>query len=266
MLCKVCCQETAEFGTAIVLSQHTVRYYRCKECSFIQTEEPYWLDEAYSEAITASDFGIATRNLWMARVTQAIILTFFNNRGKFLDYGGGPGLLVRLMRDAAFDFYRKDKYSSNLFARGFEGEEERRQQYELLTAFEVFEHLVQPYEEIAKMLQYAPSIFFSTLLLPTPTPALDRWWYYGREHGQHVALYSQQSLEALAVRLGVNFYTNGRSLHLLSAKQISPRLFRLVANYSAAALYSPLTLPRRLFLRQTLPRTEYLRLIGPPQR
>jgi hypothetical protein len=250
----------------MVLGHHAVQYYRCKGCGFVQTEEPYWLDEAYSEAITASDIGIATRNLWMARVTQAVILAFFNSRGKFLDYGGGPGLLVRLMRDAAFDFYRADKYSPNLFARGFEVEAVGRQQYELLTAFEVFEHLVQPYEEVAAMLQYAPSIFFSTLLLPTPTPALDRWWYYGPEHGQHVGLYSHRSLEALAARLGVNFYTNGRSLHLLTTKQISPRLFRLVANYGSAALASPVALPRRLFLRQTLPRDEYVHLIGPPRK
>jgi len=265
MSCKICSHEVAEFGTAIVLGQHTVRYYQCTECGFVQTEESFWLDEAYSEAITASDFGIATRNFWMARITQAIILTFFNSRSKFIDYGGGPGLLVRLMRDAAFDFYHADKYASNVFARGFEADEVGRQQYELLTAFEVFEHLVEPYKEVEAMLRYAPSILFSTLLMPTPAPALDRWWYYGREHGQHVALYSQRSLEVLAERFGVNFYTNGRSLHLLTAKQISPRFFRLVANYSSAALYSLLALPRRLFLRQTLPRAEYLRLIGPPQ-
>jgi len=49
--------------------------------------------------------------------------------------------------------------------------------YELVSAFEVFEHLVNPLEEIERMLRLSDSILFSTLLVPTPAPGLADWWY-----------------------------------------------------------------------------------------
>ena len=36
----------------LVLRKHDIAYHRRDECDFIQTEEPYWLDEAYSSAIS----------------------------------------------------------------------------------------------------------------------------------------------------------------------------------------------------------------------
>ena len=45
---------------------------------------------------------------------------FFKSNGSIVDYGGGYGLLVRLMRNSGFDFYRYDPYCANFFAKGFE--------------------------------------------------------------------------------------------------------------------------------------------------
>jgi hypothetical protein len=39
---------------------------------------------------------------------------------------------------------------------------------------------------------------FSTLLVPEPAPKLEDWWYYGLEHGQHIAFYTRKSLAVLA--------------------------------------------------------------------
>ncbi len=50
-------------------------------------------------------------------------------------------MFVRLMRDNGFDFYRSDRQCENLFAKGFEASLDVSPSYELLTAFEVFEHL-----------------------------------------------------------------------------------------------------------------------------
>jgi hypothetical protein len=50
---------------------------------------------------------------------------------------GGYGMFVRLMRDGGFDFHREDPLCDNLFAQGFDRQDDGT--FELVTAFEVFE-------------------------------------------------------------------------------------------------------------------------------
>lgn len=55
-------------------------------------------------------------------------------------------MLVRVTRDLGFDFYWHDKYCDNIFAKHFVANRESR--FALLTAFEVFENLVDLLSEI----------------------------------------------------------------------------------------------------------------------
>jgi hypothetical protein len=75
----------------------------------LQTEDPYWLDEAYKDPITLTDTGYMQRNINLSKMVATILLLFFDFRRKFLDYVGGYGVFVRLMRDIGFDFYWYDK-------------------------------------------------------------------------------------------------------------------------------------------------------------
>ncbi len=84
-----------------------------------------------------------------------------------MDYGGGYGLFVRIKRDAGFDFYLWDKFTPNLFAKGFESVLADRDQYELVVAFEVFDHFENPLEDIDRVLPLSRDIHFSTLLVPS---------------------------------------------------------------------------------------------------
>src|SRR5476651_2675365 len=105
---------------AKVLNKYTVKYYRCDETGFIQTEEPYWLDEAYSSAITKLDIGLPYRNINLSNSITELLVKNFDYKGIFLDYAGGYGLFTRLMRDKGFNFYNTDKYCANLFAEYFD--------------------------------------------------------------------------------------------------------------------------------------------------
>ena len=137
--CNICSSPTTLFGSATVLQKHQIKYFRCDHCGFIQTEKPYWLSEAYVESIARSDVGLIGRNIKYSKISASIISVFFNYKDRFLDYGGGNGMFVRLMRDKGFNFFWQDQYTKNQFAQGFENYVEGK--YELLTAFEVFEHL-----------------------------------------------------------------------------------------------------------------------------
>jgi hypothetical protein len=127
------------------------------------------------------------------------------------------------MRDAGFDFYRYDKYTPGIFSIGFNVD--LTNEYEVITAFEVFEHLTDPIGELKQILKSSSNILFSTRLVPDPPPKPDEWWYYGVSGGQHIALYSLKSLETIAERLGLNLYSNRINLHLLTLCKLPKYLF-----------------------------------------
>jgi 2-polyprenyl-3-methyl-5-hydroxy-6-metoxy-1,4-benzoquinol methylase len=219
--CKICNSETVLIFEATVLQKYNVKYFQCCNCDFIQTEEPYWLDESYQSAIAAVDTGIVTRNLVDCSIISKLIRIFFNPKGKFLDYGGGYGLFVRLMRDKGFDFYRYDKYSENLFARHFDlADIDVENDFELITSFEVFEHLSNPPTEISEMMKKGRSLVFSTEIIPKiKIQSVDDWWYFSPDAGQHISFYSLKSLSAIAEHMGSNLYSNGKNLHMLTYKK-----------------------------------------------
>lgn len=228
MKCKICTANTNPFGNALVLGKHLVSYFHCSTCGFIQVEEPYWLDEAYSKTITSSDIGLVGRNVQVADLTRKLILTCLEPNERFIDYGGGYGMFVRLMRDNGFQFDRYDPLCENLFSKGFDAQPGSK--YSLLTAWEVFEHLTDPLAEIERMLTFSRTLFFSTVLTPPAPKPLGDWWYYGLEHGQHVAFYSSKTLHVIADIFDLKLHFSNGAFHLLSSTDISPFLVKLTFN------------------------------------
>jgi hypothetical protein len=217
MLCNICTQTTKQIFSAKILNKYDIKYYHCEHCAFLQTEEPYWLEEAYSESINISDTGYMQRNLDLSAKLTILLSLYFDKNAKFLDYAGGYGVFVRLMRDIGFDFCWDDKFTTNLFARGFEYSGES---IEAITTFESFEHFVNPLQEIEKMLSISKNIIFSTGLLPNPIPKPEEWWYYGLDHGQHISFYSEKTFQYIAKKYNLN-YAHLNDLHLLTEKKIS---------------------------------------------
>ena len=218
MTCKICTQQPKQIFKGKILNKYDINYFYCEHCGFLQTEEPYWLEEAYNESINVSDTGYMQRNINLSQKLTILLALFFDKNGKFLDYAGGYGVFVRMMRDIGFDFYWDDKYTTNLFARGFE--HKNGGGYEAVTTFESFEHFINPMDEIESLLKISNNIIFSTELLPNPIPKPEDWWYYGLDHGQHISFYSEKTFEFIAKKYNLN-YTNLGRLHLLSEKKIS---------------------------------------------
>jgi hypothetical protein len=223
MNCKICSGKTEVYFTPEVLNKYNADFFYCRQCNFLFAGDPFWLPEAYSRAINISDTGILQRNIYFSKVTSVIINYFYNKEGKFLDYAGGYGIFTRLMRDIGFDFYWSDPYCENLLAGGFEYKDSPKGEIELITAFEVFEHLVDPLPEFQKMSELTDTIIFSTQLIPSSGPPAKDWWYYGFEHGQHVSFYSEASLENIAEKTGFHYY-KFRDLKIFSKKELDKKI------------------------------------------
>lgn len=229
MLSKITNGPTTLLFTTQVLNKYDVKYYRCNETDFIQTEEPYWLDEAYSGAFSTIDVGLPGRNNMLAETVNKILGSNFDDKGIYLDFAGGYGLFTRLMRDNGFNFYNTDKYCKNIFAQYFDlADLPEVPKFELVTAFEVFEHLPDPLSGIQEILAYSDNLLFTTELQPENLQSVNDWWYFIPEVGQHVALYTEKSLQYVADKLGYNFYTNGSTLHLFTKREFkeNPLVFK----------------------------------------
>lgn len=237
MNCKICQQPAAPFAESTILGKYKATYLRCAACGFIQVTDPIWLPEAYSYAISKLDTGIMRRNLANADFTCAAIRLLAPSSKLFLDYGGGHGTFVRMMRDRGFDFRWSDAFAQNHYARGFEHCEGTR--YDLLTSFEVLEHLLDPLKDISSMMSLADNVLVSTLVLPEPAPQPGQWWYYIPNSGQHISLYSRATLQVIAEKFGRHLVSNG-FLHLFSKTPKSDRIFRLVTRAKAAKLIGAL--------------------------
>jgi hypothetical protein len=225
MLCSICNSPARPAFSARILAKYDVSYFSCPECGFLHTEKPYWLDEAYRHTLNDEDTSVLRRNWYFADIVSSLIFSLFNRKGRFIDFGGGHGVLTRLMRDKGFDFYWHDPNGENIFARGFEYNQSTGPA-ELLTCMECFEHFVDPRKEIETMLGISSNIFFSTQLLPSPVPEPDAWDYYGLTHGQHIAFYSMKTLRHLARSFGLHMYSNGTNMHLFTKNEFGNWKFR----------------------------------------
>ena len=218
MLCKICNSKTNKLFEKNILKKHKTSYYQCSSCKFVQTDEPTWLKESYSSAITSLDLGLLSRNVTLKSEVARIIDCCFPNAKIMLDYAGGYGVFVRLMRDSGFNFYREDPYCENIFAKEFDITNTSIEKFDVVTAFEVFEHFENPLIEIEKIFSYSDSVIFSTDLIPENTTEIENWWYISPEIGQHIAFYSKQTFGFLARKYNKNYYYKDKNIHILTDK------------------------------------------------
>ena len=237
--CRICQQVTETIGASRVLGEYDVQYFQCVRCGFVQTEAPHWLADVDARAPVDCP-GLWNRNFLLAAKTVAVIGAFFDPRGRFLDYGGGYGILVQLMRQAGLAFYWYDEYAPNRYAAEWEGSVDEGARYDLVTAFEVFEHIVEPLPVIRDLVRLSGNVLFTTELVPKPAPRPGEWWYYAPEAGQHVSFYTLKTLAEIAAQLDMRLCTDGRRVHLLTRRAVPSWLFNLVSRGKVARVLNRL--------------------------
>lgn len=230
MKCKICESESTKIFEKIVLLKYDVNYYKCNNCSFVQTDEPFWLEEAYQSAITSLDIGILVRNNYLVYEVSKIIDSCFLEAKKMLDYAGGYGLFVRLMRDKGYDFYRQDIYCENLFANYFDVTNSKKTKFDVVTGFEVLEHFSNPLKEIEEIFSYSENAIFSTDIIPDNNSDIENWVYIAQETGQHIAFYSPKAMQIIADKFKKNYYCKNKNIHIFTTKILTEKQLDLYDN------------------------------------
>jgi hypothetical protein len=237
--CRLCGAETKVHFTDVVLRKYACQYLLCDSCGSLQTERPYWLEEAYSSgSIADSDTGVFLRgmdNLCVLYISAWLL--GMPKRAQVLDFGGGNGLLCRMLRDVGFDARLSDQYARNEIARGFD---DLGATPDILCSFEVAEHFPDPSVGMAAILGRGANV----CLIGTETyRGQDKnWWYISPQSGQHVFFYSPAGMQILADRHGYVYERVGskhfflkrplrRSQSALLWRALSPQVLRWVRAY-----------------------------------
>lgn len=242
--CPVCATSTEAFDRAVVMGRFDATYVRCPRCGLVSTPETPWLEEAYSSAIHLADSGLLRRAGRMSRLTAAIIRFEGIREGRFLDWAGGYGVFTQLMRDRGLDYWHHDDFAQPVFA--IDHQDDGASHCDLVTAFEVLEHLADPLKELAGVAARTDRILFTTELLPEPTPKVGEWWYYLPNVGQHITFHTETSLRILAGDLGFRLTSNGRNWHLFHRDGVDVRTRTLLSGRLRGAASTARTAVRQV--------------------
>jgi len=212
--CRLCNGMLTKLYSLKVLSKYNVNYYKCGDCKSLQTETPYWLDEAYSNKnLSYFDTGAIQRNL--NNLAACLTISKLYKLKNVIDIGGGDGLFCRLLRDYNINCYVKDKYATPTYAQGFT--EQNFSIPDLVIGFEVLEHFPNPNKDLDTLFSYTPKVLLLSTVIYTNEN--NDWWYLDPKSGQHVFFYSKQALEKIASKYNYNLIIIGS--HILFIKHIS---------------------------------------------
>jgi len=195
--CRLCEGELVARFKCRVLGRLDVSYFQCAACLSLQTQTPTWLEEAYGAGnLAAIDAGGAQRSLFNAAASYFVARMF--GLANVIDFGGGDGLLCRLLRDQGINAYVRDQFATASYAKGFT--EPNFATADLLTAFEVLEHFAEPRSDLDGLFACQPRFLLLTTELYQGQDS--QWWYLVPESGQHVFFYSRRALQLIGERYG----------------------------------------------------------------
>ena len=195
--CRLCGGKSAQTFRHKVIAKYDVDYFQCEKCEGIQTELPYWLDEVYTSDIQPEDLNYLSRNLGVYHRIQYFLKYLpIKANPVVLDFGGGLGLVPRLLRENGVNAFNYDTYTKSPFVDvKWDGTRP-----DFIVSSEVFEHLADPAAELGELFAHQPD-FVYVRTWRYFSQGKD-WDYFGPEHGAHVFIYTDKSMEFIADKYG----------------------------------------------------------------
>jgi Methyltransferase domain len=209
------CEE--QRGIYLPLSGVPIYYYFCDICEFCFAPEfRKWSLTDFEEKIYNDNYAIVDPDYLSLRPTNnaEVLVEIFGNRKDqivHLDYGGGNGLLSKLLCGQGWNSASYDPFVDHGISTS------KLEKYNLITAFEVFEHVPDVkllMVNLSSLIDENGIILFSTLLSNNKIIQRKRitWWYASPRNG-HISIFAQASLRYLAKQAGLNFHSFSDGFH-----------------------------------------------------
>ena len=226
--CKICRAPSPLFGVVdfhksceegrgrkLTLSGIPVYYRRCGQCGFVFTQAfDTWTRAEFLRHIYNPDYRFVDPDYLETRPNHNAAMvaeTFGGSRDsiRILDYGGGNGLLAERLRSLCFDAETYDPmHEFEVLPEG---------QFDLVTCFEVMEHVPEPGKtvaEIASLLATDGVVLFSTLVQPEGFERTGLEWWYAAPRNGHISLYTPPALARLFGAHGMRVGSFSDALHI----------------------------------------------------
>ena len=193
-------------------SGHNVLYVKCTQCKFVCCPEMYsWDVEKFKHKIYNDDYIKVDPEYTgerSKRMAEWFATKYAKRDSNILDYGAGNGSFALSLHDMGYNHLVSWDpmwgVEPSMFWAG---------RFDVITAFEVFEHTPTPLATLKQMKEWlSPGgiIIISTLVNDTH-PA--DFWYIAPRNG-HISCHSKSSLESLFSRAGMSVYHQCESIHI----------------------------------------------------
>jgi len=230
------CLEDA--GRKLPASGKPIHYYLCPTCGFCFAPDIQgWTQEQFAQWIYNDEYEyvdpdyVQRRPMHNAEWLEGVFGAS-KTELRHLDYGGGSGVLSGALRDQGWDSTTYDPFATA-------GVEPRELgQFDLVTAFEVFEHVADVsklLDDLIALCRPVGLILFTTSLsdgkLARGRPLT--WWYASPRNG-HISLFSSTSLNRCLTSRGLVLGKSEGGMHA-AWREVPP----WAAHLSGAAALPP---------------------------
>jgi len=210
------CEESN--GLFLELSGFLIDYLLCSRCGFCFAPQiANWSLEEFEDKIYNDQYIKVDPDYVdvRPRLNAANLISLFGEHSgsiRHLDYGGGSGLLSSLLKESNWNSCSYDPFVN----KGMNPEEIGK--FDLVSAFEVFEHVPAPSEmmkNLRSILSPDGMVVFSTLVSDGnifPNQRLN--WSYASPRNGHISLFSRKSLHWLAEKNGFHFSSLSDIYHI----------------------------------------------------
>jgi len=193
-----------------------VSYHLCEDCGFVFSSAfDGWGKKEFITHVYNEDYGIGDPPFLEDRPKRnaAMVAALFwreKDTVKVLDFGGGSGVFSSQLTQSGFRADSLDLY--------YESEVDRDTDYDLITSFEVIEHV--PHEDqYTWLLQLKNHLKISkNSVALIGTELMDgndfSWWYISPRNG-HISIHSKRSFSILCQRAGFDLHSINQSIHML---------------------------------------------------
>lgn len=218
-ICKLCQSSnlTLKFSKSLLGGKINADYFECLECGLLQS---YHLDNIspniFFDLYNVTDdldTGATWRQYVVATRIQELVnfkLIDKNKNLKVLEFGCGSGYLIHLLHHLygwnviGYDPYTKPYYSARQVFTEWKNIVDQAP-FDLIIATEVFEHFINPRDEIIRLgdiLNKKKSNVYLTTGLYISNQINSSWNYLAPQSGQHVSFYSRKAHQYIVSWLG----------------------------------------------------------------